>query len=67
MVVLTKSSSRALSTISANFSAVFLGSLVLPVFVGDFAVSNWPVILLGLVGVLSSVLLSIKFAQRGRL
>ncbi len=60
---------RVLSMACMNFSAVFLGSMIIPVFVGPAIVDQIKpfVLLLGLMGTISSLFLSIVFAEKGRL
>ncbi len=62
---LNKSGLRALSSLCTNFSAVFLGSLVLPAFiVDDF---QWFLVVLGLIGIIAAGYMAILFAQKGKL
>lgn len=66
-IKLDKSGSKALSNVCSNFSAVFLGSLVVPVIVGDFDISQWYVLAFGLIGVAVSSWLAVLLARRGNL
>jgi len=66
MFKLTRSKSKALSTICANFSEVFLASFIIPIL-KKFDISEWPVLALGLVTTIISVLLSLIFAEKGKL
>lgn len=67
MFPLTKSKHKALSSVSANFSTVFLASLVIPIFTGEFDINNWPVVLFGLITSISLIWLSVLFAEKGKL
>ncbi len=64
---LTKSGYRVLSTIGSNFSAVFLGSLVIPVFLVKLEVPKVYVLLLGLSLTSISLLLAVKFGEKGKI
>jgi hypothetical protein len=67
MFELTKSKFRILSTLFANFSEVFLASLVIPVIIGGVEKFRLPIILLGITGTISWVILSLITAERGKL
>jgi len=58
---------RALSNVCTNFSEVFLASLVIPVFVGEFDTSRVPVLILGIALTGLFVWLSLIFAKKGKL
>lgn len=64
---LYRSRQKALSALSANFSEVFLASLVLPVFTGSVGNYGLQLLVFGLIGTLISGFLSVKFAEKGRL
>ena len=64
---LKSSELRALSNVCANFSEVFLASLVVPAFVGTFDTSRVIVLILGLALASFFVWLSLIFAKKGRL
>lgn len=63
---LSNSEWKAISNLTANFSAVFLASLIVPFF-AEFDFLKWPVLLSG--GVLTSLFsfLSIFTARKGKL
>lgn len=65
--VFTRSKLRALSTLCANFSEVFLASLVIPIFIGGVDISKLPVLLFGVAGTLLSGLFSLFFTEKGKL
>lgn len=65
--VFTKSKFRALSTLCANFSAVFFASLVIPIFFGGIDISKIPVLLFGVVATFIFAWLSLIFAEKGKL
>jgi hypothetical protein len=67
MFKMTMSKLRALSTLCANFSEVFLASLVIPVLIDGIDLSKLPVILFGVAGTLLSGLFSLFFAEKGKL
>ncbi|OGE33110.1 hypothetical protein A3E66_02135 [Candidatus Daviesbacteria bacterium RIFCSPHIGHO2_12_FULL_37_16] len=67
MFKLTSSKSLAISNICINFSTVFLASLVVPIFAGDFNLSKWPIVLSGIIATVSFSLLAIFFAEKGKL
>lgn len=58
---------KALSTICANFAAVFLGSMVVQIFVNGSGNSDLKMVVLGLIMTLGSVWLSILSAEKGKL
>jgi len=58
---------KALSFILANFSAVFFGVMVVPVFAKGIDFSDWPVVIFGLGASAASVYLALLFAKRGKL
>ena len=58
---------KALSSVSSNFSAVFLATFIVPVFSGKFDISNLSVILFSLFGLASFTFLSATFAEKGEL
>lgn len=64
---LTKSEWKALSIIATNFSAVFLTSLVIPVFIGVIDKYATEMLLYGLAGTIISGFLALKFAKEGKL
>lgn len=66
MFKLSRYKYRALSQISINFSAVFLASLVLPV-ISMFDTTSWYTVSSGFVGTIVFLLLSLEFAERGKL
>ena len=57
---------RALSQASINFSAVFLASIVLPV-IFDFDNFSWLVLIFGVTGNVGFLVLSLEFAEKGKL
>ena len=67
MFKFSKSSYKAFSSTFTNFSAVFLASLILPVFTGSVAPVNWPVLLLGILLTVTAVYFSSYFADKGKL
>lgn len=67
MATVTSSRAKALSVVFANFAAVFLGSLVIPVFNGGIDIEQLPVVLSGLLATIFSTWLSLIFAERGKL
>lgn len=67
MKKLNLSEIRALSSICTNFSAVFLASLIVPVFSGNFDVSAWSMILLGMGLTIGSVALALYCAKKGKI
>lgn len=67
MFKLTKSKLKALSTLSANFSEVFLASLVIPILMGGVDKYRLPLLILGLAGTIIAALLSAIFAEKGKL
>lgn len=58
---------KAISMISGNFSEVFLGSLVLPVFLGGLDSYRGIIIVFGLLGVIVFVIIAIISAEKGKL
>ena len=64
---LTRPKLKALSGIFANFSEVFLASIVIPVFFAKLDANKVFVLLSGLALTLASMLLSLTFAQKGRI
>lgn len=64
---LTRSGLKTLSVVCANFAAVFLGSLVLPVFIGDIEINRWSMLTFGVLGTGGFSYLAILFAERGKL
>lgn len=58
---------KAISNICTNFSAVFLASIILPLFIGGLDLSEWPVLILGTTLTISSGFLSVLAAERGNL
>jgi len=68
MIKLNKSELRALSSLTANFAEVFLGSIVIPIFLNKtFDLSQLIVLLLGLLLTIVNSVLSLKFAYFGKL
>jgi len=67
MFKLTKSKFRALSTLSSNFSEVFLASLVLPIFTGGSEVTRWPIVLFGIIFTILLGGISLIVAEKGKL
>ncbi len=67
MYLLTRSRCRALSDLCNNAALVFLGSIVIPLFINGFDISKLPVILFGLVLTISTAWLSLEFAEKGKL
>lgn len=66
-IKLKKSGLKALSSVCTEFTAVFLASLVIPAFTGAFDLSRWPVLLLGVLLTVVSLLFSVLFAQKGNI
>lgn len=67
MVVLTKYHYRALASLYGNFSAVFLGSVLIPTFGKNIDLEKQILILFGGFLVTASGVLSLFFAQKGKL
>lgn len=64
---LSQSQYRALSNITADFSAVSLGSMVIPVLLGDLDSFQQNLLLLGLSTTFALIVLSLYFARKGKL
>lgn len=64
---LTKSGFKLLSVICSNFTAVFLGSIILPVIVGNIESYRLPMLIFGVAGTGGFTFLALLFAQRGKL
>ena len=67
VIEISRAKARALAVLFTNFAAVFLGSLVIPIFIGGFDVRRVPMVLLGLLATFFSTWLSLLFAERGKL
>lgn len=65
MFRLNNSGLKALSTLCTNFSAVFLGSLIIPSFFVDKI--QWALVLFGVGGGIILAYFAILFAQKGKL
>ena len=66
MVKLSKYKYRALSQVYINFSAVFLASVVLPV-IFSFDNFSWFIFVFGIICVVGFLILSLLFAEKGKL
>ena len=66
MFKLTKHTFRALSDICTNFSAVFLASLVIPIFINPADISLG-IVLSGIILMLAATVLSLFCAEKGKL
>ncbi|MGB9706933.1 MAG: hypothetical protein ACPLXP_02590 [Microgenomates group bacterium] len=64
---LTNSKLRALSGIFANFSEVFLASMVIPIFFAKVDLGRIIVLILGVALTLISALLALMFAEKGKI
>jgi len=64
---ITNSELRAISSISGNFSVVFLVSMVFPVFSRGFDINDWAVLLFGLGLTVGLIALAIYCARKGKL
>lgn len=67
LMKITRPEWKALSTLCSNFSAVFLASLVLPIFTAGFDISNWYVLVLGLALTIFFSWLTIASGKKGKL
>ena len=67
MAIFGKSGFRAASAISGNFSAVFLASIVLPIFTERLDLTRLPVVTLGMILTLGAGLFALLAAERGKL
>ncbi len=67
LMKLSRSKLKALSTIGSNFSEVFLASLIIPVFTGEFTQSRLFLLVLGSILLLVSIYISLQFAEKGKL
>lgn len=64
---MTRSKWRMLSTHYANASAIFLGSMVIPLITGQFDTSKWYVVGWGLALTVAFAYLSLLAAEEGKL
>jgi hypothetical protein len=64
---LNQSTLKSLSTVCANFSEVFLASLVIPFFTSGIEKKSYPMLLFGLLMTITSVGLSLIFADKGNI
>lgn len=64
---MTRPKWKALSTLCSNFASVFLASLVVPIFIGGFDISEWYVVILGIGFTGGFSWASLVTAQQGRL
>ena len=64
---MTRSTWRALSTNFLNSSAVFLASMVIPIFTGQFDTSKWYVVTSGIILTILFAYLSLLAAKEGKL
>lgn len=64
---MTNSSFKALSTICSNIASVFFASMVVPVLIARPGSLDLKVIVLGLVMTIGSGLLSMFYAEKGKL
>lgn len=66
-IKLTKSHFRAMSYVSANYSAVFLASLVVPFIGKGFDLKDWFVLVFGVAGTITFTIFSALFGGKGKL
>ena len=64
---MTRSHWRGLAMVNANFATVTLGSLVVPVFLGEFDIAQWPVVVLGMIATALLTWLTLFSAEKGKL
>ncbi len=67
LLKLTRSKYKILSQICGNLSLLPVGSMIIPVFQGNFDTTKLPVIILALAISISCILFATYFAEKGKL
>lgn len=66
-IKLSKSGYRVLSQTTGNYSAVFLGTVVIAPLIGEFEIAQLPLVILGLLFTILTLYLAMGFGERGKL